>query len=89
MTSTPDGAGNEHVMGSDDRDIGRLIDRLKWAEHGVESARGDFVRLRNTVDSAGELALWERLESAERALQDAIGELDEIVYPVGQASGGG
>ena len=76
-------------MASDERDIGRLIDRLKLAEQAVEAAHGDFVRLRNMVDSAGELALWERLESAERALQDAIEELDESVYPVGRTSGGG
>ena len=88
MTSRPDTAGDKHAMASDERDIGRLIDRLKLAEQAVEAAHGDFVRLRNMVDSAAELALWDRLESAERALQDAIRELDESVYPVDKASGG-
>ena len=74
---------------STDRNLDRLVDRLKWAEHAVARARDDFFRLRNTVDSAGELALWERLDSAERALHEAIRDLDEIVYPVTRASGGG
>ena len=70
-----------------ERDLDRLVDRLKSAEQIVASARDDFYRLRNTVDTAGELALWERVESAERALQEAIRELDDIVYPAGPTEG--
>ena len=73
---------------STDRNLDLLVNRLKCAEHAVEWARDDFVRLRNSVDSAGELALWERLHSAERVLEEAIRDLDEIVYPVGPTSGG-
>ena len=77
------------VAGGDDAGIDRLVDRLKRAEVAVESAYRDFVRFRNAVDSAGELDLWERLEAAERALQEAIAQLDEIVYPAAPASDGG
>ena len=73
---------------STDRDLDRLVDRLKSAEDAVARARDDFFRLRNSVDSAGELALWERLESAERAVREAIRDLDEIIYPANTGSGG-
>ena len=75
------------MVGGDDEDIRCLVDRLRRAEEAFEWADGEFVRLRNTVDLAGELALWERLEWADRALQEAIGQLDEVVYPVGQTWG--
>ena len=64
-----------------------LIDRLKLAEQEVRKARRDFLRLRNAVDSAGELSLWEQLDSAERELQDAIRRLDAMVYPAEKVSG--
>ena len=75
MTSRQD----EHAMGGDDGGLGRLVDRLKHAELAVELAHRDFARLRGTLDSAGELVLWERVESAERTLQEAIAQLDAIV----------
>ena len=66
---------------STDRELDSLVDRLKRAEQAVAGSLADFERLRNCVDSAGEMALWERVESAKRALYAAIGHLDEIVYP--------
>ena len=66
---------------SNERHLDDLIDRLKRAEQAVAGAHDDYLRLRSSVDTAGELALWQRLECAERALQAAIGELDKIVYP--------
>ena len=71
-----------------ERNLDGLVERLRLAEQAVARARDDYLRLRNAVDSAGELALWERLESAERALREVIQELDEMVYPVDQTSGG-
>ena len=71
-----------------ERNLDDLVDRLKSAEEAVAGARDDFLRLRNAVDSAGEIALWERLDSAERTLREVIRELDEIVYPLDRASGG-
>ena len=73
---------------SSDRSLDDLVNRLRAAERLVASAYDDFMRLRNVVDSAGELALWERLDSAQRALQEVIRGLDEIVYPLNEASGG-
>ena len=46
------------MVGGDDEDIRCLVDRLRRAEEAFEWADGEFVRLRNTVDLAGELARW-------------------------------
>ena len=73
---------------SAERNLDDLVDRLKSAEEAVAGAHDDFLRFRNAVDSAGEIALWERLDAAERTLREVIRELDEIVYPLNQASGG-
>ena len=61
------------------RDIPRLVEHLRRAEYGVEAAHAELIRFRNSVDSAGELQLWEQVDSAERARLAAIAELDEIV----------
>ena len=66
-------------------DLRGVVAGIKAAEEAVATARADFLRLRNTVDSAGELALVEHLEAAERALADAVRQLNEMVEWGGQS----
>ena len=68
-------------------DVEQLVGRLKRAESALASAEHEFELHRNTFDTAGELALAERLEAARRELQQAIRDLDTVVYPAGALSG--
>ena len=70
-------------------DVRHLFHRLGSVERRVVAARDEFLRLRDTVDSLGELALLERWKSAERALEEAIRALDDLVDPTHETSARG
>ena len=65
-----------------------LFDQLKTVEEAVAAAREEFIRLRGSVDSLGELALVESWKSAEQALDQAVRSLDDLVDRTDDTSDG-
>jgi hypothetical protein len=79
--------GEEAASSVSMADVEQLIGRLKRAESTLASAEHEFELRRNSFDTAGELVLAERLEGARRELQQAIRDLDAVVYPADALSG--
>ena len=65
--------------------IDRLLQSLPDAQRSLRAAEREYVRLRAVVDSAGELALVERLAAARSRLDEIIATLTRAPAERGQA----
>ena len=60
---------------SEEDSINALVRALAEAQAAVDAAERDYERFRATVDSAGELALTERVNAEESRLNEIIARL--------------